>query len=166
MANEMINRPAEGCYSFDVRGGSLCDPLGRTWHPNNPDYDPGPPPPPKPQKEKKEQKKKGIPAEGSANKVEVSRQHRQPQRARGRHYHQHGERSNCKPSWLGEVGTGPSSGQMNGLQRPSGGLNGGRGHGNAGPGSIRQCYGRGRGDGWVGTFNKYVRGVLRTLRHL
>ena len=47
MARSMQNIPGTYCYCFNYVAGRLCDPIGMTWAPGNPDYDPGPPPPPK-----------------------------------------------------------------------------------------------------------------------
>ena len=166
MADEMINPPSESCYSFNMHRGILCDPVGGTWQPSDPNYDPGPPPPPRPPKEKKEQKK-----EGDTRRPNVSEVSRQPQHPRGRHrYQQQGERSNRGPNWLGEAIPGSSSGHTNGLERPSGDramTNGGRGRGSGYTGPVRQPYGRGRGGGKrMAKFDQCVRGLLRTLRLL
>lgn len=152
MADAMISRPPDSCYSFNVDRGSLCDPLGGTWHPNNPNYDPGPPPPPKPPKEKKEEKKTGVQTEGDTKVPgEVSRQ--PMQLARGNQRHQkHGGGFNSRRDRSSEA----VSGQTNGLQRlaeTSGGPRRGW--------VARQARG-GRGRG---AFDKYVRGLFRTLRH-
>lgn len=168
MADAMDNPPAEGCYSFNTRRGTLCDPLGRTWHPNNPNYDPGPPPPPKPPGEKKEHKQKVL-RMGGDNEMprvsEVSRQPKQPQHAREHHrYQKPGEGSNHKPHWPSEGAPGSSSG----LQRHTE-MSGGQGPGYGGPGPIRQPRGggRGRGDGRrIAAFKKCVRGLFRMSRHL
>lgn len=171
MAGAMAVPPRESYYSFDVNRGALCDPLGRTWHPINPDYDPGPPPPPRPPKEKKEGQTGGniekLPA------PVVSRQHRQTQRPWGHRYRQqHNEGFRHEPHRLGEAVPGSSTGQMNRRQRPSGDrteAGGGWGRGYAGPGPISRPHGGGRGRGGgsrIGTFDKCVRGVLRTLRRL
>ena len=165
MAGTMVNPPRETYYLFDVSRGSLCDRFGRTWHPINPDYDPGPPPPPKPPKEKKEPKK----TEGGIEQPPVvPKQPKQPQQPRG---HQQHEGLNHKPHWLGNVVPGSSSGQVDRRQRPAGDrteASGGHGRGYTGPGPIRQPRGRGRGRGGgrTGTFDKCVHGVLRTLRRL
>jgi len=165
MAGEMVTPPAEAWYSFDVNRGSLCDQLGRTWHPVNPDYDPGPPPPPKPPKEKKELEKKEIRVEGDAGKMAVPKQAKLSRQ-------QHGEGSNHRPRWIGEAVPGSSSGQTNRRQQSAGDrtdASGGRGRGYAGPGPVRQHRGRGRGRGGgsrIGTFDKCVHGLLRTLRRL
>ena len=172
MADAMVDPPLESCYSFNMHCGSPCDPTGRTWHPNNPNYDPGPPP--RPPREKKEQKEKVPRTEGDTSEMlrvpEVPRQPKHTQRARGRHHYQRPDRGrDYRPHGPIEAVSGPSSGQTNGLQWPIG-TNGGRGWGYAGPGPIRQPRGGGgvaRGDGGrVGTFNKCVRGLFRTLRHL
>ena len=169
MAGTMVNPPGEVCYSFDVNRGSLCDPVGRTWHPINPDYDPGPPPPPKPPKEKKEGKEK---MEGQTGDSEKPRVPKQPQQPRGSNHRQHGEGLNYKPRWQGEAVPGSSSGQTNKrhwLVGDKAEASGERGRGYPGPGPIRQHRGRGRGHGGgsrIGTFDKYVHGLLRTLRRL
>lgn len=164
MAGTMVNPPEEACYSFDVNRGSLCDPFGRTWHPINPDYDPGPPPPPRPPKEKKERKgEMEARAEADAEKPRVPKQLQQP-------YRQPGEGVSRGRHWLGEAVPGSSSEQTNRRHRPIGDraeVSRGRGRGR-GPGPIRQPRGRGqgRGGGRIGTFDKCVRGLLRTLRCL
>jgi hypothetical protein len=169
MADSMADAPAEICYSFNVHRGSLCDPLGRSWHPNNPNYDPGPPPPPRPPKEKIEQGKKVVRTEGDTEMPQVSRQPRQPQRARGHHrYQKPGQGPIHRPRWPSEAVAGPSSGQTNGLEFPTG-TNGGRGYGYTGPGLRRKPRGIGRGGGdgrRIETLNKYVRGLFRTLKFL
>jgi hypothetical protein len=156
MADEMVVPPAESCYSFKVHRGALCDSQGRTWHPNNPNYDPGPPPPPKPPKEKKE---------GDNGKPDVSGVSRQPPARGRRHYQQQRERSNRGPDRLVGAVSGSSSGHMNGLQRVAGDravTNGGRGL--MITRLARQPHGG--GGGRMGTLNKCVRGLLRTLRPL
>jgi hypothetical protein len=160
----MVNPPRETYYLFDVTRGSLCDRFGRTWHPVNPDYDPGPPPPPKPPGEKKERKK----MEGGVEKPPVVT--KQPQQPLG--HHQQREGPSHKPHWLGDFVPGSSSGQTDRRQRSTGDrteTSGGRGRGYTGPGPVRQHRGRGRGRGGgnrTGTFDKCVRGMLRTLRRL
>lgn len=171
-AGVMVNPPTEGCYSFNVDEGSLCDPHGRAWHPGNPDYDPGPPPQPKPPKEKKEQKKKGARAErdnGTLQNSEVSRQPKQ--HAHGRQHYQHyGERSGYGSNRQVDTNPGQSYGRMNGLSQPAWdrtGANMGRGHTRSGP--ARQQHGRGRGGGGgrgIGGYNKCVRRILHTLGRL
>lgn len=154
MAEEMVSAPAKSCYTFNTHRGSLCDPSGRTWHPNNPDYDPGPPPPPRPPSEKKEQKKKVLRTEGETEMRQISEVSRQY--GRGYHYRY----QNHKPRWQSEAISGPSSGQTNpGLGQPSGE----RGHGYGEPGSVRQPHGGGRRNM---TFNKCVSRLFRTLRRL
>lgn len=173
MAGEMVNPPRETYYSFDVSKGSLRDRFGLAWYPINPDYDPGPPPPPRPPKEKKEQKeqKKETQTEGDGEKQLVSSDPKQPQQPRGFHRQQAGG-LNHKPYRLGEVVPGSSSGQTNRRQRPAGDkveVNRGRGRGYAGAGPVRWTHGRGRGRGdgnRIGTFDKCVRGVVRTLKSL
>lgn len=168
MARSMVDAPAEGCYSFNLSGGSLYDPLGRGWHPNNPNYDPGPPPPPKPPKVKVEQEKQ-VP-QTTKEVPQVSRQPVPPHRARGHHrYRKQGEGSNRRPRWPNEPVSGSSSIQTNGLEWPTG-TSGERGRSRyAGLRPIRQPRdgGRGRGNsGGIGPLNKYVRGLFRTLRRL
>lgn len=169
MAGEMVNPPAETYYSFNVNRGSLCDPLGRTWGPVNPDYDPGPPPPPRPPKEKKDAQ-----TEGGGN--ENPRAHRQPRQQHPRGYHQHQQQRggglNNVPRRLDEAVSGSSSGQTYGRYRFTGDNTeaiGGRGRGYLGPGPGRRPRGGGRGRGGggrIGTFDKCVYGLLRTLRRL
>ena len=165
MAGTMVNPPRETYYTFDVSRGTLCDRFGRTWHPINPDYDPGPPPPPKPPKEKKDQK-----TEGGIEKPPVVT--KQPQQPRGHHYHHQHEGLSHKPHWLSDAVPGSSSEQADRRQRHPGDrteTSGGRGRGYTGPGPIRQSRGRGRGRGGgnrIGTFDKCVHRVLRTLRRL
>lgn len=166
MAGEMVNPPGESCYSFGIHRGILCNPTGSAWHPVNPDYDPGPPPPPRPPKEKKKKEKTGEAENGPA----ISQQPKQAQQLRGHNQQQqHVEGLNSR---LGEIAPGPSTGQASGRQRPiwdrteAGGRHG---RGYKGPGPVRQQHGRGRGRGGgnkIGTFDKCVHGVLRTLKRL
>lgn len=163
MAGTMVNPPSEAYYLFDLSGGSLCDRFGRAWHPINPDYDPGPPPPPRPPKEK---------SEGGKEKPSVvTKKFKGPQQPRGHYYHQQYEGSNHKPHRLGDFVPGSSSGQVDRRQRPAGDrpeVGGGHGSGYPGPRPVRQPRGRGRGGAGsrIGTFDKCVHGVLRTLRRL
>lgn len=169
MAGAMDNPPGEICYSFGINRGSLCDLFGRTWHPINLDYDPGPPPPPKVPKEKKEQKKDGT--EGDAEKPLVSGAPSRPKQTQQPRGYSNMGLSYELPHRLGEAVPGSSSGRVNGWQRLAGDKTGtsGRGRGYTGPGPARQPHGRGRGRGGgsrIGTFDKCVHRVLRTLRRL
>lgn len=158
MAGAMVNPPGESCYSFDMNRGTLCNPSGRAWHPVNPDYDPGPPPPPRPPKEKKKDRKTG----GDAEKAPVI-----TQQLRGHNQQQQHVEGLTLSDRLGEIVPEPSGRQRLIWDRTEAGGRYGREY--KGPGPVRQQYGRGRGYGGgnkIGTFDKCVHGVLRTLKRL